>query len=109
MNEQKMKTKTTSVVAIIINLLGIGVYFVLAAIFDINPAKEYGWFAGGAHGCWAPAYWIMSWFSDSLLVKAPLHTTAYSVWWWIGVITAGWIWIKTLLNIIACTRILLKK
>lgn len=109
MDEQKMKTKAETVGAIIGTLLVIGLYFVLAAIFDINPAKEYGWFAGGFHGGWAPAYWIMSWFSDSLLVKAPLHTTAYNVWWWIGVISAGWLWIKMLLNIIASIRVLLKK
>lgn len=106
MNEQKMKTKAEAVGAIIGILLTIGLVFGLAVIFDINPAKEYGWFAGGFHGCWLPANWIMSWFSDSVLLKAPLHTTAYNVWWWIGVVIGVWSWIKMILMIIANARVL---
>lgn len=106
MDEQKMKTKAEAVGSIIGALIGIGFWFGLAAIFDINPAKEYGWFAGIFHGFSLPTYWIMSWFSDSVLLKAPLHTTAYNVWWWIDVVFGVWWWIKMILIIIANARVL---
>lgn len=106
MNEQKMKTKAEAVGSIIGILFGMGIGFVIAVIFDINPAKEYGWFAGFFHGCWLPINWIMSWFSDSVLIKAPLHTTAYNVWWWINAVFGVWFWIKMILMIIANARVL---
>lgn len=55
----------------------------MAWILSINPFKEYGWFMGMIHGSLAPFNWVISWFSDAWFVKAPLHTTAYNVFWWI--------------------------
>lgn len=108
MDEKQMQTRAEAVGAIIGNILTLIVVFVLAVIFDINPSKEYGWFAGGFHGCWLPANWIMSWFGDSVLMKAPIHTTAYNVFWWIGVVLGVWAWIKMILAIIAHARLLKK-
>ena len=104
MDEKQIETTGAAMGAIFGNLLVIGCVFVLAIIFDISPTKEYGWFAGGFHGVWAPAYWIMSWFSDNVLVKAPIHTTAYNIFWWVGVITGVWSWFKMLLSIILNAR-----
>lgn len=56
---------------------------ILGAIFSIDPTKEYGWFGGMFHGAWVIGNWILSLFMDDHLVKAPLHTTAYNVFWWI--------------------------
>lgn len=56
---------------------------VLGAIFSIDPAKEYSWFAGLFHGAWVPGNWLLSLFMDDHLVKAPVHTTAYNIFWWI--------------------------
>lgn len=63
----------------------IAIFFILAVIFTISPIKEYGWFMGSIHGALAPYNWIISWF-DPCLVQAPLHTTAYGVFWWIAMI-----------------------
>jgi hypothetical protein len=85
---------------IVTNLVSLIAVFVLAAIFDIQVLKDYGWFAGLFPGAWAPAYWIMSWFSDAVIVKAPLHTTAYGVWWWIGLIGGVFQWISIIFSLI---------
>ena len=100
MNEQAIQQKAS----VISNLFVIGLVFALALIFDINPAKEYGWFLGSLHGAWIPANWILSLFNDSVLLKAPLHTNAYNTWWWIGVVMGVWSWIRIVLQLIASFR-----
>lgn len=104
MNEQSVEQKTKVLVELIINLCGIGLTFVLAVIFDINPDKEYGWLMGNFHGVWMPSNWILSLFNDSVLLKAPIHTSAYNFWWWCGSLLAVWLWIKTLLLVIITFR-----
>ena len=99
MSEQNLTPEENAVAKLVGNFVGLGVVFVIAIIFDINPLKEYGWFGGLCHGGWTPWNWIMSWFSDSILVKAPLHTNAYNVCWWIGLVFGAWTWIGTLLSI----------
>ena len=104
MNEQAMQQKANAVGVVIGNLFVIGLVFALVLIFDINPAKEYGWFMGSLHGAWIPANWILSLFNDSVLLKAPLHTNAYNTWWWIGVVIGVWSWIRFVLQIIITLR-----
>ncbi len=104
MNEQAMEQKANAVGFLFGNLFALGIAFALAAIFDINSAKEYGWFMGSLHGAWLPANWILSWFNDSVLLKAPLHTNAYTTWWWIGVVVGCWSWLKVVLQIIITFR-----
>ena len=108
MEEKQMQTRAEAIGGIIGGIGGLFVVFLSVIIFDINPSKEYGWFAGGFHGAWLPAYWVMSWFSDSVLLKAPVHTSAYNVFWWMGVLFGCWGWIKTILSIIANARLLKK-
>lgn len=60
------------------------VIFAFALLFPINIEHEYGWFMGLMHGTFAPYYSIFTLFSDTALCKAPLHTAAYGIWWWIG-------------------------
>lgn len=104
MNEQALEQKANAVGVLIGNLFVIGLVFALASIFDINSAKEYGWFMGGLHGAWIPANWILSLFNDSVLLKAPLHTNAYNTWWWIGVVIGVWSWIRIALQVIVAFR-----
>ena len=72
----------------------------------INPEKEYGWFMGNLHGAWSLHNWILSCFNGDILVKAPLHTSAYNIWWWIGLVFSVYSWIKSLLLIIINIRII---
>lgn len=104
MNEQEMQQKASAAGSVIGSLLVLGLVIVLALVFDINPAKEYGWFMGSLHGAWLPANWILSFFNESVLLKAPLHTNAYNTWWWIGVVCGVWGWIRTLLQVIIVFR-----
>ena len=104
MSAQELNPKANALANIIGNFVGLGLVFVLAIIFDINPLKEYGWFGGLVHGGWSPANWIMSLFSDTILVKAPIYTNAYKVWWWIGLVLGVWQWVKILLTTIGYIR-----
>ncbi len=73
-------------------VVGLPLGFFLCWIFNIEGGKEYGWFAGCWHGGWMVLNWIRSLFFD-VYVKAPFHTTAYNVFWWIfaiwGCVTLG--------------------
>ena len=51
----------------------------------INPDVEAGWLRGIWHGANLIGNCIISVF-DGRLLQAPLHTTAYSVFWWISAI-----------------------
>lgn len=57
--------------------------FLLCWLFNIEGNKEYGWFAGFWHGLWVPYNWIRSCIFNDIYIKAPLHTSAYNVIWWI--------------------------
>ena len=83
-----------------------GSLFLVVTIFDINPEKEYGWFMGNLHGVWSLHNWILSCFNGDILVKAPLHTSAYNIWWWIGLVLSVYTWIEFLLSIIINIRII---
>ena len=105
MTQFEKEQKVNSISDLISHLFVIGLWFILALIFTIKGNKEYGWFAGLFHGNWAVCNWIISWFKESAMVKAPLHTTAYNIWWWIGFIFGLWHWIKTVLRLIFVLRL----
>lgn len=89
LNELIMKEEKATVLGKIIGriiglLIGFCVAYFIAGLFPINPSKEYGWFGGGFHGIWAVFNWVRSLFDDTVLLKATLHTSAYNVWWWLG-------------------------
>ena len=68
-------------------LIELALFFLIAWALSIEPLKEYGWFLGSVHGVLAPYNWVISLFSDTWFVQAPLHTTAYMVFWWISFIS----------------------
>lgn len=92
MSDNKLKAVST--------LFGFGVLFLLAWIFDILPLKEYGWFAGLFHGGWLVPNYVFSWFDADVLTKAPIHTKAYNVCWWIGCITGIWYFVVNFIGML---------
>ncbi|MDR3142035.1 MAG: hypothetical protein LBU37_09970 [Tannerellaceae bacterium] len=64
----------------------------------IDPAIEAGWLRGLWHGSNLIGNCILSIFDDRLL-QAPLHTAAYTVFWWIFAICAVISTIWTILNL----------
>lgn len=104
MEEKVLEQKATVAGQAIGYFIGMGFIIALALIFDINPTKEYGWFAGCLHGAWIPANWIISFFKEGTLLKAPLHTNAYNTWWWIGAVCGVWTWVKFALGLIGSFR-----
>lgn len=78
-----------------------GITCLIAWIFQINPSKEYGWFAGFFHGAFIVGNFILSFFSSNeILYNAPHHTAAYTVFWRIGSAISVIIYIRILVNII---------
>ena len=78
-------------------LMGICIGIVLAFMLsfflcDIKPEIESGWLRGLWHGGNFAQNLILSFF-DGRLLKAPLHSTAYSVFWWISCIGSVITWI----------------
>ena len=63
-------------------VFGIALGLLVCWIFNIEGDKEYGWFAGAWHGVWMVYNWIRSLFFDGVFVKAPIHTSAYNIFWW---------------------------
>ena len=100
--------KANAIGIILGSILGICLAFLLTWIFNINPEKEYGWFAGLWHGSWAPYNWIRSLIFDDIYVKAPLHTTAYNWFWWIFFIFSLWILLRSVVRLIGLIRMLCK-
>ena len=79
--------------------------FILANLFSIEPQKVYGWFAGLWHGVWAIPNYLMSLFIDRpYFVKAPLHTSAYIVCWWIFLIWSVLFYLNFIFRIIGIIR-----
>lgn len=64
-------------------LLGAGLGLLIAYWLQIDPLKEYGWWGGCWQGGTSIYHWILSFFDDGIIVRAPLRTTAYSVFWWV--------------------------
>lgn len=100
------KAEENAVIALLKVCFVIVIFFVVAAVADINPLEEYGWFSGCSHGLLAIPNWVMSWFSDTVIIKAPLCTSAYIVSWWIGLIFAIINSLVFLIKIIASILIL---
>ena len=62
--------------------------FVIAYFYNIKPDYEYSWWWMILHGLILPENWVLSLFDSAKYCKAPLHTTAYNVFWWIACIGA---------------------
>ena len=74
-------SKTIRIVSFSVELI---IAFGLALLFPIVVDKVYGWFGGLFHGAFLIPNWIISWFANGHLLKAPLYSGAYNVCWWIG-------------------------
>ncbi len=45
------------------------------------------WFFGVMHGGLAPANWVIQHFVPGHAFRADTCSTAYTVWWWFGIVT----------------------
>jgi hypothetical protein len=88
-------------VIIVSTLFGMAVGVAIAYFLcRINPAIEAGWLRGLWHGANLVPNWILSFFDDRL-VQAPLHSTAYSVFWWLSAISSIiFVWIANIVKLI---------
>ena len=93
-NRAESKTQLISLIVVLI------IMFVLAYLFSIEGGKEYGWFAGIFHGGWVVPNYIISLFVNNYYIKAPLHTAAYNVFWWITFVGSIIYYISTLFKAI---------
>lgn len=73
-------------------LLVLAIWIFIAWLLEINPMHEYGWFMGLIHGTLFIPNWIISWFDPSWYMMAPVHTSAYTGFWWFATVcdVIGW-------------------
>jgi hypothetical protein len=68
-------------------LFYIGVFMVFCMlstkIANVNPSKEYSWYAGIWHGLFAIPKWVVSWFTEGIYFKSSNSGSAYNIFWWI--------------------------
>lgn len=64
----------------------VAIFFGLALLFPIVADQFYGWFGGLFHGFLVIPNWIISWFADGHLLRAPLCSGAYNIWWLAGAV-----------------------
>ena len=79
---------------------------IIAYLYSIKPDFEYSWWWVILHGPLVPANWILSFFDASKLCKAPLHTTAYNILWWISCVLTIF---TTVMQLIAVVMTLLRR
>jgi len=93
-------SKKVIIASTLLGLLGMVVGIVIACFLcRINPAIEAGWLRGLWHGMNLVPNWILSFFDDRL-VQAPLHSTAYSVFWWLSAISTIYVWVVNIIKLI---------
>ena len=97
-------SRAINVSKLIGGLLGIAAVVIIAAIFQIDPTKEYGWYGGFWHSSLFVAHWILSWFDNDILLRAVYRTTAYNIFFWPGIVINIWCWIKIILVAISSLR-----
>lgn len=73
--------------------IGMALAFMISFFLcNIHPEIESGWLRGLWHGGNFIQNLVLSIF-DGRLLKAPLHSTAYSVFWWICAISSVFVWL----------------
>jgi putative flippase GtrA len=81
---QNLNSGCATSALIIFSLIGIGLAMLIPYyLCNIDPTIEAGWLRGLWHGSNFIGNFILSLFLEERLLKAPLHTTAYSIFWWI--------------------------
>lgn len=103
-----MDTNINKTVFVFSFLMGICIGIALALMIsfflcNINPDIESGWLRGVWHGSNFVQNLILSFF-DGRLLKAPLHSTAYSVFWWMCSISSVIVWILVIFGWISNFR-----
>lgn len=73
---------------LIINvLISISIVLLLAYFLcDIQPATEYGWLAGIWHGMMLMPNFFLHWFNSDILYYSDMPTTAYKIFFGVGVL-----------------------
>jgi len=92
-----MDTYVSKKVFLFSTIMGICIGLTLALMLSfylchINPEIESGWLRGLWHGSNFVPNLILSLF-DGRLLKAPLHSSAYSFFWWMCSIGSVLVWI----------------
>ncbi|MBQ9312847.1 MAG: SH3 domain-containing protein [Bacteroidales bacterium] len=98
------KEDTKKLSLIIYPIIGFVFAFIMCFIFPIYPETTYVWWEGMFHGGWLLPNWIISLFSDNWSYKAPLHTSAYNIWWWISAVLGVCTDIRLIISIISNIR-----
>ncbi|MDR1937047.1 MAG: hypothetical protein LBQ73_00930 [Tannerellaceae bacterium] len=73
----------------------------------IDPAIDAGWLRGLWHGSNFVGNFILSFF-DGRLLKAPLHSTGYAVFWWMCTVSSVLVWAVMVINWIDTIRNILR-
>lgn len=103
-SEKKLQYIGNSIGAVI--GLAIAFFLIKTWFSEIDINNEYGLAKGFLHGGWAPFKWILSFFQEGIILKAPLHTGAYTFFWWFSFICAIYIIFIVFLRIIISIRLL---
>lgn len=98
------ETKINGIASVIGTLIGIGVSVGISALFLIDPLKEYGWWGGCWQGVLFVPHWILSWFKEDVLLRAPLRTTAYNIFFWMMLIWQMFWYFHLLVNSVRSLR-----
>ncbi|MDR1330620.1 MAG: hypothetical protein LBK07_00775 [Tannerella sp.] len=90
--EQNLPSGCAVSAHIIGTLIGLGISLLIPYyLCHINPEIEAGWLRGFWHGGNFVGNLVLSLF-DGRLLRAPLHTAAYSVFWWISTVGSCIVW-----------------
>jgi hypothetical protein len=98
MEQQKLSPGCAVSVYIFGSILGLGLALLIPYyLCRIDPAIDAGWLRGIWHGGNFIGNLILSLFEDRLL-QAPLHSAAYSFFWWLSTVGACIIWLFFCIN-----------
>ena len=74
--------------------------FIVAYFYMYNPEYEYTWWWAAIFHSWLIIpKWIYGFFIAGMTCKPELYTTAYNVWWWMGLISCIFVYLGVLINI----------
>ena len=91
-------------------ILSLGVNVACAYFFPINPERHYSWLGGFWHGSIWIGNWILSLFTEGRVLMAPLHNTAYTIFYWIPIVGLGFYFVLlVILIIVALIALIISK
>jgi hypothetical protein len=102
--EQKLNPGCAVSVFIFSSLIGLGVGLLMPYFLcRIDPIIEAGWLRGLWHGGNFVGNLVLTLFEDRLL-KAPLHSGAYSFFWWLSTVFSCLMWLIFCINAVKTMR-----